>query len=66
MRYEHIETDLSTLDCAYLLERIDSDKDKPLTAGILLLRNNLFARLQRRDVDPHCPLNNPGEDWLSC
>lgn len=67
MRYEHIELDLSTAACALLLDYIQyADYTAPLNSPeheILNLRNNLRARLQRRDTDPHCPLN-ASEDWL--
>ena len=72
MRYEHIELDISTAGCAALLEHLSQccfpiDKygqraDDELTN----LKNELRARLQRRDVDVHCPKNLPATgDWLN-
>ena len=63
MRYEHIELDISTVSCAELLEVLGEDlRCNPELAN---LQNELRARLQRRDVDPHCPLNEQ-KDWLEC
>lgn len=65
MRYEHIELDISTVCCDQLLRALDHiTETESLTASILNLRNELVARLQRRDVDPHCPKNVTSEDWL--
>lgn len=68
MRYEHIEWDASTKACASLLEVLEAAlKAVPavLADGDLInLRNNLAARLQRRDIDPHCPRNVTEKDWL--
>ena len=58
MRYEHIELDLTTATCAVLLEALEGLD--PIGAGlsehtnneITNLRNELRARLQRRDQDP--------------
>lgn len=72
MRYEHIELDISTATCAELLSMVD--RADPVGEGwiprvkdeIKNLQNELRARLQRRDVDPHCPKNAPAaEDWLN-
>lgn len=63
MRYEHIELDLSTRACAALLDMVQNDMRTPNEPELLNIANNLAARLQRRDIDPHCPLNR-AEDWL--
>lgn len=70
MRYEHIELDLSTEACDALHTLLLKDKAQgtysPVAeAELLNLANNLRARLQRRDVDPHCPKNQVStEEWL--
>lgn len=65
MRYEHIELNISTAACAELERMLD---DRGMTSPELInLMNELRARLQRRDVDPHCPKNfQTEEDWLTC
>lgn len=66
MRYEHIELDISTAACALLLEYLmytDYIAKEGPELEVHNFKNNLRARLQRRDVDPHCPLN-ASEDWL--
>lgn len=63
MRYERIEIDISVACCDQLLQALDR-MEGPLTAGVVNLRNELYARLQRRDVDPHCPKNFPDRDWM--
>lgn len=65
MRYEHIELDISTAACSALLDRlIHSPKaaDEFVRNEVENFVNELRARLQRRDVDPHCPKNAP--DWM--
>lgn len=65
MRYEHLEWDLSARACSMLLDMVENDMRTPSEPELLNVANNLRARLQRRDVDPHCPLN-ASEDWLQC
>lgn len=70
MRYEHIELDISTEACDALEQMISADPRQstysPRCEGELhLFLNQLRARLQRRDVDPHCPLNTADTaDWM--
>ena len=58
MRYEHIELDLTTETCAVLLEalerfdRVGEGLSEHTTNELANLRNELRARLQRRDQDP--------------
>jgi hypothetical protein len=66
VRYEHFDLNLTTRGCA-LLAGILGDK---LHADIEIanLQNELRARLQRRDADPHSPKNTAPvaeEDWLN-
>lgn len=65
MRYEHIELDISTAACAELVRLMTppDQYDPEISDELVNLRNNLAARLQRRDADPHCPLNE-AKDWL--
>ena len=67
MRYEHIELDISTKACDELhrVLAMFNEQTRPLCAELQQLRNNLRARLQRRDVDPHCPLNLTDEELLA-
>ncbi|MDE2097005.1 MAG: hypothetical protein KGL39_07150 [Patescibacteria group bacterium] len=67
MRYEHIELDISTATCVVIeaqLEGVWENDGLPqlVRDEIQNFVNNLRARLQRRDVDPHCPLNAE-EEW---
>lgn len=67
MRYEHIELDISTAACAALREALThtprTEISDIVAAELMNLDNELRARLQRRDVDPHCLLNTGGA-WL--
>lgn len=69
MRYEHIELDISTATCHILKDAVEeyihacgTDLTK---AEMTNLYNELRARLQRRDTDPHCPLNATDEELMS-
>lgn len=64
LRYEHIDLNISTATCAELHDLIP---ETATNVELVNLRNNLRARLQRRDVDPQCPRNFPvsEEDWLA-
>jgi hypothetical protein len=75
MRYEHIELDISTEACvalAYILPALvggDTGPEPKLSEyaknELVLMQNELRARLQRRDIDPHCPKNfSETEEWL--
>ena len=62
MRYEHIELDISTATCDALLALLDQNEAiwehyPEIAAEFANFRNELRSRLQRRDADPHCPLN---------
>lgn len=66
MRYEHIELDISTAACSALFEALTTcpKSESELVRNELgNLVSELRARLQRRDVDPHCP-KNASEEWL--
>jgi hypothetical protein len=63
-RYEHIELDISTAACHNLMLRLQTDAQygfqtlpSPPREELMNLYNELCARLQRRDVDPHCLKN---------
>lgn len=67
MRYEHLEWDLSTAACYALLEAINGGKhqlEEGVQTEINNVRNELNARLQRRDQDPQAivPVQ---DDWLN-
>jgi hypothetical protein len=72
MRYEHIELDISTAACAVILNALeehtpDNGLAKETEIELANLKNELRARLQRRDVDVHCPKNFPvpvQTDWM--
>lgn len=60
MRYEHIEMDISTVACHTLMKILEphaafyfSEQPTGSAAELMNLYNELRARLQRRDVDPH-------------
>jgi hypothetical protein len=67
VRYEHIELDISTVACAELQTMLERYRKAPwgysenaiANAELHNLHNELLARLQRRDADPHCPKNAP-------
>lgn len=64
IRYEHIELDISTRTCHELMLRLQTDAQygfkqypTPTREELINFYNELCARLQRQDVDPHCPKN---------
>lgn len=66
MRYEHIELDISTATCDAILRALDfcdPGLHEVVAAEVLNFKNELRARLQRRDEDARCNLNNP-KVWL--
>lgn len=65
-RYERIDTQLSTAAIDLLLNMIESSIYE-YTPEIENFRNELRARLQRKDTDPHAPLNQElsCDSWLT-
>jgi hypothetical protein len=59
MRYEHIELDISTAACSELLGMLSEHElairrlPQPACDELVNFENELRARLQRRDADPH-------------
>lgn len=68
MRYEHVELDISTRTCATILRALEGHPAIGTEAGAELHNfvNELRARLQRTDVDQHCPKNftPPDAEWI--
>lgn len=66
MRYEHIELDLSTAACSFMLEAMQRYSKIETQPGVETelsnVRNELTARLQRKDQDPQAAV--PAESWL--
>jgi hypothetical protein len=70
VRYEHIELDISTAACDEILQRLTRDRSNDEwapkdSAEFINFCNELRSRLQRRDADPHCPLNVTDEELMS-
>jgi hypothetical protein len=68
VRYERIDVQLMTRSCAVLLELLDECVDESIGEELVNLRNELRARLQRKDADPHAPKNQEmtcDDSWLS-
>lgn len=65
-RYEHIDLDISTATCATILAALEDHPALHTEAGAELTNfvNELRARLQRTDIDAHCPLNLTDEELL--
>jgi len=66
MRYEHVELDLSTAACSFMLEAMERYSRVDSMPGVEIelsnVRNELRARLQRKDQDPQATI--PTEGWL--
>lgn len=65
MRYEHIVLDLSTAACAAVYDALRSlpTVAQPVEIELDNLRNELRARLQRRDVDARAVQED--DTWLT-
>lgn len=65
MRYERLELDLSTAACAELVACMYRGGWHSCGPELENLRNELEARLQRRDQDPKATQGaSPKTDWL--
>ncbi len=70
MRYEHLELDLSTAACAFMLEALERYSRVETQPGVEVelsnVRGELMARLQRRDQDPKAQEKeeNLMHDWM--
>ncbi len=69
MRYEHLEWDVSTAACAFLLEALERYSRVETMPGVETelnnLRNELRARLQRTDPDPKATQEESlMHDWM--
>jgi hypothetical protein len=68
MRYEHLEFDLSTAACSFMLEAMGRYSKVETQPGVETelsnVRNELRARLQRTDQDPNAAVPAE-EDWLA-
>ena len=65
MRYEHIELDISTAACAAVYDALRGVPTllQPVESELDNLRNELRARLQRRDVDARAVQED--DTWLT-
>jgi hypothetical protein len=72
VRYENIELNLSTAACDVLLRMLEDKlehRHKTMLNGpgaeLRNLENELRARLQRTDQDPHATIPTPTGDWIN-